>query len=186
MFFSLYNIGAIFFVKYLSWRVNRFLFEFCPRKKMSCMGKYMRNVISLNQTANCYFFLGLCIYIGLIFHLVLIEHANLFSNEILFWIWNAKGSVFVDGLFLVIPLFLQVPSKTKSIEFYMTTFNALKPRQALADESSKTIPQFSKSSSISFRFSYFKSSFFSKPLMPAISKNFQTIYYCKVHKQKSS
>ena len=183
--FSLYSIGAIYFVKYLSWRVNRFLFQFCPRKQMSCIGKYMRNVISLNQTANWYFFLGLYLYIGLFFQLILIEHANLFSKNVLFWIWNSKGSVLVDGLFLIIPLFLQVPPKSKSINFYMTNFDALKPRQALVDETQTEVQQFSRRSSRSFRFSYFRASYISKPLMPIISKGSQTTYNCKVHKQNN-
>ena len=47
LFFPLLNI---FTVIYLRFRVKRFMSELCPRKQMSCIGVYKRNVISLQTT----------------------------------------------------------------------------------------------------------------------------------------
>ena len=52
MFAVAFGFIGLVIVKYYNFRVTRFLSGFCPQGRLSCIGVYKRNVISLSDTSN--------------------------------------------------------------------------------------------------------------------------------------
>ena len=139
LFFPLLNISIIL---YLRIRVKRFMSELCPRKQMSCIGMYKRNVISLQMTICWLIIWDLSSFLDYGFQTLLAVLAKQdisLSTPIVFWIWNIKGFVFNEGLHFVLPSFLEIPSnfdrKRKRNAFYARKPGSLEPRRETVEES---------------------------------------------------
>ena len=131
LFFPLLNISIII---YLRLRVRRFMGDLCPRKQMSCIGVYKRNVISLKTTIVWLIIWDVSALIDCGFQALLsMEPSQVWSREVVFWIWNIKGFLFNEGLHLTLPSFLEIPNgfdkqKVKNA-FYARHPGSLEPRR---------------------------------------------------------
>ena len=115
---------------YSKWRVDRFLAGHCPRKKMSCIGKYQRNVLSLQETTRWLYLWAFHALVNLVTFISIGYFKEYLSMSQTFWIWNLKGFIFNEGLHFVIPLFLKLPEKGVSpIKFFITHQVKLQPRR---------------------------------------------------------
>ena len=133
LFFPSLNIVIII---YLRFRVKRFMSELCPRKQMSCIGVYKRNVIGLQTTINWLISWNILVLLEYGFHTLLAVQGDQLSRETVFWIWNVKSFLFNEGLHFVLPLLLEVPNSSldrKKIgkdTFYARKTGSLEPRRA--------------------------------------------------------
>ena len=132
LFFPLLNISIII---YLRLRVRRFLGDLCPRNQMSCIGMYKRNVISLKTTIVWLIIWDVSALIDCGFQALLSMEpsSQVWSREVVFWIWNIKGFLFNEGLHLTLPSFLEIPTgfdrqKVKKA-FYARHPGSLEPRR---------------------------------------------------------
>ena len=98
---------------YACWRVRRFLRDHCPRGRMSCIGVYRRNVITLKETSKLLYILCFSSFIDSVIQAVFPNLDKILEGKVLFWIWNIKGISFNEGLFLTLPLFLEIPFECK-------------------------------------------------------------------------
>ena len=115
---------------YACWRVRRFIRGHCPRGRMSCIGVYRRNVITLKETSNL---LHILCFSSVIDSVIQAVFPNLdLEGKVLFWIWNIKGISFNEGLFLTLPLFLDIPFESEptkgKVDFYVSAPRFLFPR----------------------------------------------------------
>jgi hypothetical protein len=136
-----FPILAVLTVWYLNSKVQRFMVGFCPRKRMSCIGVYMRNVISLKQTMALV--LGLCLssLIDIFLQALFTEYREALSSQTMFWIWNIKGILSNEALLLVLPLALKMPPRTgnvKNMPFYVRE-PELVPKRSPQDNTNKHI-----------------------------------------------
>ena len=117
-----YALVAISFVRLVQFKIRgkRFISGLCPNGRMSCLGNFRRNVINLDQTF--LWFLWWCLA-GTFCCFSLDYGDGYFSVKTQFWIWNFSSFISYEGLNLVIPFFLCVPSQgkkvTPSTEFYV-------------------------------------------------------------------
>ena len=117
-------------MKYLAWRVKRFLRGHCPNQKMSCIGKYRRNLINFEQTTHWL----LCWQVNLLLDIPFqsfLEGDQHLSKQAKFFIWTAKG-VFLNECFIFLGLAIKVPdTKVKLFQpgqFYVRS-PILEPRR---------------------------------------------------------
>ena len=106
----------------------------CPLGRMSCIGRYRRNVLTLKQTMAWVVLWCLSGIADICLQALFIHHKDQWSRETLFWIWNAKGFLANEGLHILIPFALSVPtdggSKTSSSTgFYVRKPSVLVPRR---------------------------------------------------------
>ena len=105
----------------MAWRVKRFLKGQCPNQKMSCIGKYKRNVINFQQTTYWMLFWQVSLLLDIPFQSFL-EQDQALSKQAKFLIWNAKG-VFLNECFIFVQLTIKVPSTetklTQPGQFYV-------------------------------------------------------------------
>ena len=120
----------IIFFKYMEWRVTRFLRGHCPNQRMSCIGKYKRNVINFKQTAYLMLIWQVNLLLDFPFQTFL-EKEETLSRESKFLIWVAKG-IFLNEGFIFFQLAIKVDnSKTKLVQpghFYVRP-PTLEPRR---------------------------------------------------------
>ena len=120
----------IIFFKYMEWRVTRFLRGHCPNQRMSCIGKYKRNVINFKQTAYLMLIWQVNLLLDFPFQTFL-EKEETFSSESKFLIWVAKG-IFLNEGFIFFQLAIKVDNtKTKLVQpghFYVRP-PTLEPRR---------------------------------------------------------
>ena len=108
---------------------------YCPLGKMSCIGRYRRNVLSLKQTM--YWTLLWCLsgVVDICLESLFIHYKDEWSRETLFLIWNTKGFLCNEGLHMIIPLALSVPEDQTSGNldntFYVRKPIVLIPRRPL-------------------------------------------------------
>jgi hypothetical protein len=99
-------------------RGKKFLKELCPGGKMSSIGLYRRNVVTLNGT----FWWFLCLMFFQVLSLLIADIGiDFFSAKQIFWIWNVTSTIGYECFHLVIPIFLEIPNQgcfTKR-EFYV-------------------------------------------------------------------
>ena len=118
----------IFNLFYFNSRVNRFLKGFCPNGRMSCIGLYKRNVISLSQTVYLTFLGVVFIILRMASVLFIQENTLELSKKANFWVWNINEIFSCEGFyFFCFPFMLNVEgSKTQSPQ-RPTMFHVRKP-----------------------------------------------------------
>ena len=112
-------LGFFCFV-YFKFKVKHLISGLCPNGRMSCLGKFKRNVINLNQTF--WWFMWWCFFMT--FCCISIDYGDGYlSAKTQFWIWNISGFIGYEGMHLFIPFLLDVPSQgeilTENPEFYV-------------------------------------------------------------------
>ena len=128
-------LSVCFWFKY---RVKRYLKGLCPKKQMSCIGRYTRNLINFDQ---CFYMM--CIWsCKATLGVVIIDHMNLSSVSI-FWYDNVVTFLFLDILNgLLFPLFITVfvtfeqPREIRLTKFYVRRSVVLEPRRYFYGEPS--------------------------------------------------
>ena len=99
----------IFNLFYFNSRVNRFLKGFCPNSRMSCIGLYKRNVISLSQTVYLTFLGVVFIILRMASVLFIQENTLELSKKANFWVWNINEIFSCEGFyFFCFPFMLNV------------------------------------------------------------------------------
>ena len=124
LFFSLLLISIIF---YFRLRVKNFMKGFCPKKQMSCIGVYKRNVISLQTTIHWLMFWTLAVLVEYVLCTLLTVHGDVFSPQTAFWIWNVKCFLLNEGLHFVLPALLELPDRLDRKKMGRNTFYVRKP-----------------------------------------------------------
>ena len=127
-------VGFIFlevvFFNYMAWRVRRFLRGYCPKKKMSCIGKYKRNTIDIQQTTRWLLFWLSSLLLDIPFQSFL-EADQVLSKESKFLIWTTKG-VFLNECFILTQLAIEAPDRKLKLvhpgQFYVRS-PILEPRR---------------------------------------------------------
>ena len=113
--------------------------KYCPLGRMSCIGRYPRNVLTLKQTM-AWVVLWCCSGIAdICLQEVFIRYREQWSSETLFWIWNIKGFAVNEGLHILIPFALAVPTdgrseNSSSIGFYVHKPSVLVPRRPIRQD----------------------------------------------------
>ena len=104
----------------------------CPKGKLSCIGVYRRNVITLKETSRLIFILCFSSFIDSVIQAVFPNLDKILDGKVLFWIWNIKGISFNEGLFLTLPLLLEIPIESEPTKgkpyFYVSAPDLLLPR----------------------------------------------------------
>ena len=128
LFFPLLNISIII---YLRSRVKRFVSGLCPRKQMSCIGVYKRNVISLQNTICWLTIWYISSFLDIVLQHLMEVQGHSLSRQVVFWIWNVKGFIFNEGLHFVLPSLLEVPNsfEKRGTGFYARKPGSLEPRR---------------------------------------------------------
>jgi hypothetical protein len=102
----------LFFIKYLNWRIDRFLLGFCPGNKMSCIGVFKRNVISFKDTTKMLHILILTAILPTIASRTIFEHLDkTLSSITIYWIWNIRKVLF-DMIVFFLPFSFELPDDT--------------------------------------------------------------------------
>ena len=106
----------------------------CPLGRMSCIGRYRRNVLTLKQTMAWVVLWCLSGIADICLQALFVIYQEQWSSETLFWIWNTKGFVNFEGLHILIPFTLSVPpdggsENSSSTGFYVHKPSILVPRR---------------------------------------------------------
>ena len=101
-------------------QLRLFISQLCPNKRMSCLGKYRRNVISLRQTY--WWVLWWCV--AMTASCLSVDYGQPYlSARAQFWIWNISGIIGYEGVHFILPFFLDVPiemeRRSSSVKFYV-------------------------------------------------------------------
>ena len=107
-----YPCLAEIFNQYFSHKVLHYLNGICPNKKMSCIGKYRRNLIYLEETSRYLsYWAGYAILDGSITMVAMTS--KLASPTLLFWVHNILAFAFIDVFYgLYVPLHMTLPSES--------------------------------------------------------------------------
>lgn len=166
-------------INYLDQSINIFIEGYCPKRKMSSIGFYQRNVLSLKQTKWLFYYLYLFWTVkALVWYLFDTNWFNL-STKSLFYIWYFKDTVLYEIMFLSFPLLLQAPKENanicKPVNFFMTKQLFLEPRRYFMKTAQESrLPQnvmnptLSESRSVYKRYNVTKYSFGDNPTLPDI------------------
>jgi hypothetical protein len=124
-------VGVV--VTIFNMRVKRFLAGHCPRKRMSCIGVYQRNVITYNQTSRLMFCWVFSVFLDAVLVLLVELNSHSWSKQIIFWLWNIKGLI-TDCVNIMLPVVMFVTPQEKIInsspvEFYTKKPVTLEPRR---------------------------------------------------------
>ena len=102
------------------WQVSQFMKRLCPNGRVSCVGKFRRNVIDISATFR---WLLMWCFASLICCLSVDYGRNILSVQAQFWIWNTSEFVCFEGLHFVLPFLLNFPSQGREtsaiVEFYV-------------------------------------------------------------------
>ena len=132
----IYPCIAEFFNQYYSLVVFNYLNGICPKKRMSCIGNYRRNLIFFRETSHyvsrwaCYSILE-----GTVIIVAMTSGSHKVTSTMVFWIHNILAFTFIDIYHgLIIPLNMALPTTTVPKEGQkMSTITplSLEPRRYL-------------------------------------------------------
>ena len=138
-----FAIGNIILAHYLQLRVKSFLSGHCPQKKMSCIGIYPRNLISFRSTLVWNDAWCALVLLDVLLEIFFRSSSNHFSSTVMFWIWNVKGFISVEGFHLIFPHCFDLPyyktDNLSPVKFYVRSEKVLVPRRAPVDSSSRNL-----------------------------------------------
>ena len=111
-------------------QLGRYVKGVCPNGRMSCFGKFRRNVVNLDQTY--WWLMWWCLAITFWGTSISDYGQDFLSVKAQFWIWNITEFLSIEGLHIVLPLLLNIPSQGTELlsnrEFYVRQ-PELKPRR---------------------------------------------------------
>ena len=107
-------------VTYQRRQLRQFISCLCPNKRMSCLGKFRRNVISLTQTY--WWLLWWCV--AMTACCLSVDYGQPYlSVRAQFWIWNISGIIGYEGVHFILPFFLDMPveieRRSSRVKFYV-------------------------------------------------------------------
>ena len=125
------NLGqTTLIIVFMSWQrfsANRFMRGLCPSGRMSCVGKFRRNVLSLESSYR----LLTAICCSRAAGTLLGFYASQLSPTAHYWVWNTTATLWGEGGWLLLPWFLAPPqSSSRSVQvsqFYVRK-PAMQPR----------------------------------------------------------
>ena len=137
------NVIQIFYVWYHYRKVHKLVHGLCPNNKMSCIGKYKRNVLDYQNTA-------ILSIMSSLFHVISIVNKELFSifkisPAVLFSVDSISDSLFYNVLPFCLTLVLinsDLPSSrevTRPTQFYVRRPEVLVPRLPITYGSNSTL-----------------------------------------------
>ena len=80
---------GFFVVNHLDWKVKKCMKGLCPRGLMSCIGKYQRNLISMQTTKRLFFLEEIFFLLQSSFVAAVPQLEKNISPTFIFWIYNA-------------------------------------------------------------------------------------------------
>ena len=129
---------------YYSMKANQYLAGFCPKKTMSCIGKYRRNLLTLQDTSNLIYYWTVYAF----FESALIIAPKLFKSYLIspamvFWAHNVLVISFVDIYHgIVLPCKMVIPWTYQKKKQDFSNFYVRKPK--LLDPRRTYVPKISK------------------------------------------
>ena len=124
----------LFYVRYLSYRCNRFMKRLCPRQKMSCIGLRPRNMLTLTDSCNLAFSWVAVLALNVLLINVFKNYGHTFSPykafllHDMFWFLSSEG----HNIIIVIYLFTrEIPFVEETVQrpqFYQKLM-ILEPRR---------------------------------------------------------
>ena len=120
---------VVVFVSWQRFSAKCFMRGLCPRGRMSCIGKYSRNVLSLESSY--WLLMAICCSraAGTLLQLF-VQYLQL-SPRTHFWVWNSTATIWGEGGWLLLPWFMAPPQSSSSSitvsQFYVRK-PALQPR----------------------------------------------------------
>ena len=119
-------------MSYLNMSLNRFLKGHCPGRKMSCIGKRRRNVVSLKETFWLIHMIMLSGFLDDTLESVFMYLKIFLSQKSIFLLWSFINFISKEGLYLILPMLVEKPSiekrNAKNIPFYTRAPKVLEPR----------------------------------------------------------
>jgi hypothetical protein len=100
-------------IVFMSWQrfsAKRFMRGLCPRGRMSCVGKFRRNVLSLESSYRLLMALC-CSRAG---GTLLAYYASQLSPTAHFWLWNTTATIWGEVGWMVLPWLLAAPQSISS------------------------------------------------------------------------
>ena len=95
----------IIFITWQRFSTQHFLSGLCPRGRMSCIGKFRRNILSLRSTYVLLMALSCCRGAGSL----LIHYSDQMTPSTHFWLWNTSAALWGEGAYLLLPWLLSAP-----------------------------------------------------------------------------
>ena len=123
-----------FYVRYLSYRCNRFMKRLCPRQKMSCIGLRPRNMLTLTNSCNLAFSWASVLALNVLLINVFRNYGysfspyNVFLINNIFWLPSSEGH---NDIILLYLFTREIPFVEKTVprpQFYQTMM-ILEPRR---------------------------------------------------------
>ena len=134
------------FYRWVLSQVNNWSKGVCPNRKMSCIGKFRRNLVTMRETLYFYLFEKLVFFLDV----ALLGVSNNLSPEVLFWVHNAImlfqsiGRMGFYSLIIDPPPHPKMNSVQPAAKFYVLTSQFLEPRRPSISPSKSSLPQQSK------------------------------------------
>ena len=98
--------------QYFSWKARVYIHGVCPNKRMSCIGKYRRNLMSFAETSlylSCW--AGYSVLEGAVVIVAMVIGSPGSTSTLVFWIHNFLAFAFIDVFHgIYIPLSMTLPS----------------------------------------------------------------------------
>ena len=119
----------IIYTTWIGFSTKRFISGLCPRGRMWCMGRYRRNVLTLEGT---YLFLIANMFYRVV-SAIATHYATQLSPAVHFWTWNINAGLWGELSYLLLPWLLKLPPPSRNpipaSQFYVRK-PALQPRPA--------------------------------------------------------
>ena len=126
-----YPFIAEVFNQYYSRKVTNYLRKLCPNRRMSCIGKYRRNLLSFRDMSKYISsWAAYSVVQGSVMIAAMIFGSSKVSSTLVFWMHNLGAFLFIDffhGVFT--PLHMTLPSRGKRPSFTRRRQDWLEPRR---------------------------------------------------------
>ena len=124
-------IVFMFFIQYYWYKVKQYLTILCPKRQMACMGKYRRNMLTMEEISRYISYYSVYNVI-----VVLLRNPNL-PPQLIFWTQTAPlqtSNFILLGIFLPLKILLTTPWEEKNHQaatkdFYVRKPEMLSPRR---------------------------------------------------------
>ena len=102
------------FNQYLSRKVSSYLNGICPKRRMSCIGNYRRNLIFFEETSRYVSWWALFFILqGTVIIIAMTLDSHTLTSNMVFWIHNILAFAFIDIFHgIIIPLKMTIPPST--------------------------------------------------------------------------
>ena len=136
------------FYRWVLSQVNNWSKGVCPNRKMSCIGKFRRNLVTMRETMHFYLFEKLVFFLDV----ALLGVSNNLPPEVRFWAHNSITLLQFIGRISFYSLIIEAPdSKMNTVlsdaaepKFYVLTPEFLEPRRPSISPSKSSLPKQSK------------------------------------------